>query len=293
MQRDSRRNRLLLAGLLVVALVLITIDVAAGKSGGGFRRAADSVVGPVERAAAAAVRPASNAVSSIGDAEKQRRRADTLAAQIANLRRQLANDQETRRQSAALARLGLLPGVGTRRLVPARVIATGDTTGTERTVDIGAGSSSGLAVGQLVVNPDGLVGVLVRVGTSVSTVRLADDPRTVIGARLLTSRDLGTISGTSSASELAFTLYDPSLQVKAGERVVTYGSADYAGGVPVGVTVGAGAIGTAASGGSLTQAITVRPYVHFGSLDLVGVVVPTPAKSSPAKSSGAQSGGGK
>ena len=34
------------------------------------------------------------------------------------------------------------------------------------------------------------------------------------------------------------------LPVKAGERVVTYGSSAYAGGVPIGVTVGAGDIGT-------------------------------------------------
>jgi rod shape-determining protein MreC len=273
MGRDTRRTRLLLASLLVIALALITIDVGAGKRGGGLRRAADSVVAPVERAAAAAVRPARDAFSSVGAAERQRKRADALARDNAALRRQLAGDAEARRQSAALARLGLLAAAGSYRLLPARVIATGDTTGTERTVDIGAGSQSGLAAGQLVVDPDGLVGVLVRVGGSVSTVRLADDPRTVIGARLARSRALGTISGTGATGRLAFTLYDPSLPVKAGEQVVTYGSADYAGGVPVGVTAGAGAIGGAPGVGSLTQEVRVRPYVQFGALDLVGVIV--------------------
>lgn len=273
MGRDTRRTRLLLASLLVVALVLIAIDVGGGKRGGSLRRVADSVVGPVERAAAAAVRPARDAFGSIGDAEKQRQRADALARDNAALRRQLAGDAETRRQSAALAKLGLLKVAASYRLVPARVIATGDTTGTERTVDIGVGSSAGLAVGQLVVNPDGLVGVLVRVGSRVATVRLADDPRTIIGARLESSRALGTVSGTSSTGRLAFTLYDPSLPVKPGQRVVTYGSADFAGGVPIGVTSASGDLGTAPTAGSLTQQAGVRPYVHFGSLDLVGVVV--------------------
>lgn len=273
MGRDTRRARMLLGGLLVIALILITIDVGSGKSGGGLRRAADGVVGPVERVAAAVFRPVGNAFGSIGDAEKQRKRADALANENAALRRQLAADAQTRRQSKALAKLGLLADADAFRLVAARVIATGDTTGTERTVDIGVGSSSGLAAGQLVVNSDGLVGVIVRVSSSVATVRLADDPRTVIGTRLVTSRALGTISGTGSTGSLAFTLYDPSLPVKPGEQVVTYGSVDYAGGVPVGVTIGAGDIGTAPSAGSLTQAVKVRPYVHFGSLDLVGVIV--------------------
>jgi rod shape-determining protein MreC len=272
-RRDSRRARLLLASLLVIALALITIDVSAGKSGSGIRRVADSVVSPVERAAAAAVRPVRDAFGSIGDADKQKKRADALASENVALKRRLAGDAETRRQAAALAKLGLLAEAGSYKLVPARVIATGDTTGTERTVDIGAGSDAGLKTGQLVVNSDGLVGVLVRVTSSVSTVRLADDPRTVIGARLVTSRALGTISGTSSPTTLGFTLYDPSLAVKPGERVVTYGSADYVGGVPIGVTTSSGDLGTAPRAGGLTQQITIKPYVHFGTLDLVGVIV--------------------
>ncbi len=278
MGRDTRRTRLLLIGLLVVALVLITIDVGSGKGGGGLRRAADAVANPVEKAAAAAVRPVRNAVSSIGDADKQKRRADALSNELADLQRTLAADAEASRQAAALTKLGLLASAAQLKLVPARVIAVGDTTGTERTVDIGAGSRSGLKVGQLVVNSDGLVGVLVRVSSTVSTVRLADDPRTVIGARLETSRVLGTISGSDSTGQLEFTLYDPSLPVKAGEKVVTYGSSAYAGGVQIGVTVGAGDLGTSPKAGSLTQQVHVKPYVTFGTLDLVGVIVGKAAK---------------
>jgi rod shape-determining protein MreC len=277
MGRDTRRTRLLLVGLLVVALVLITIDVGSGKGGGGLRSAASTVTSPVERAAAAAVRPVRNAFDAIGDSDKQKRRADALSSEIANLQRQLARDAEASRQAAALTKLGLLAAADQFKLVPARVIAVGDTTGTERTVDIGAGSSAGLKVGQLVVNADGLVGVLVRVSSSVSTVRLADDPRTVIGARLETSRALGTISGSDSPGQLEFTLYDPSLPVKAGEKVVTYGSTAYAGGVPIGVTAGSGDLGTSPQAGSLTQQVHVKPYVSFGTLDLVGVVVGKPA----------------
>jgi rod shape-determining protein MreC len=271
MGRDTRRARFLLAGLLVVALVLITLDVSAGKGGGGVRKAADTVAGPVERAAAAVLRPVRNAFTSNDD--QDRSRADSLAKENAALKRQVATDAEARQLSTALTKLKLQASASSYKMVPARVIATGDTTGTERTVDLGAGSSSGLAVGQLVVNTDGLVGVLVRVTSGVSTVRLVDDPSTVIGARLVTSSALGTVSGDDATNQLVFTLYDPSLVVKAGDRVVTYGSADYAGGVPIGITVSTGDIGAAPKAGSLTQAVKVRPYVKFGSLDLVAVIV--------------------
>ena len=271
MGRDTRRARFLLAGLLVIALVLITLDVSAGKNGGGVRRVADSVVSPVERLAAAAIRPVRNAFGSNDDS--QRLRADALAKENASLKRQLATDVEARRLSAALSRLRLQASASSYRMVPTRVIATGDTTGTERTVDLDKGSSSGFAVGQLVVNTDGLVGTLVRVTSDVSTVRLVDDPRMVIGARLATSSALGTVSGDDAGNQLLVTLYDPSLVVRAGERVFTYGSADYAGGVPIGVTVGSGDVGAAPKAGSLTQVVKVRPFVHFGSLDLVAVIV--------------------
>ena len=271
MGRDTRGARLLLAGLLVIALVLITIDVTAGKNTGGVRRVADSVFGPVERAASAAVRPVRDAFAGDGSSD----RADALATENAALKRQIAGAAEVKQQAQELAKLGLVAKAGAYTLKPARVVATGDTTGTERTVEIGAGAHDGLKVGQLVIDTDGLVGVLTRVSRSVATVRLADDPRTIIGARMQGAQALGTVSGTGSTGALSFTLYDPALTVKPGERVVTYGSADYAGGVPIGVTTAAGDLGTADGAGSLTQHVTMRPYAHFGTLDLVGVIVGT------------------
>ncbi|MDT7572220.1 MAG: rod shape-determining protein MreC, partial [Actinomycetota bacterium] len=147
----------------------------------------------------------------------------------------------------------------------------GDVTGTEETVDIDAGSEDGMVIGQLVINSKGLVGVVARVGSNTSVVRLASDPATVIGARLEGSQALGRIAGAGSSGTISFTLYDPTLPLTAGTRVVTYGSADYAGGVPVGTV-------TRPLEGSegLTRRAEVRPFANFGSLDLVGVIVRRP-----------------
>ena len=43
--------------------------------------------------------------------------------------------------------------------------------------------------------------------------------------------------------------------------------------VSAGDSVGAGDIGTSPQAGSLTQQVHVKPYVSFGTLDLVGVIV--------------------
>src|SRR5206468_1324211 len=104
--------------------------------------------------------PISNAIDDSKDASSERKRADRLQAQNDDLSRQLAADAEARRLAASLARLRLLADKGSYSIVPTRIIATGDVTGTEQTVDVDAGTDDGLANGQLVINSSGLVGVV-------------------------------------------------------------------------------------------------------------------------------------
>jgi rod shape-determining protein MreC len=190
---------------------------------------------------------------------------------VDQLTRQVATDAEAKRLSGELERLRLLADRGSYSIVPTRIIAIGDVTGTEQTVDVDAGTADGLAQGQLVINSGGLVGVVQRVGRTTSTIRLATDPATVIGARLEGSQALGRITGAGPSGKIFFTLYDPTLPLRPGTRVVTYGSADYAGGVPVGTI-------TRQLEGSegLSRRAEIQPFANFGSLDLVGVVVRRP-----------------
>jgi len=266
--RDSRGGRLLLALLLVAALVLLTLDYRARGADSRLGDGVASVVGPVERGVSAVTRPVRRAVGSLGQADKQRARADALEQQVGTLRRQVAADADARRVAAELARLRLAADKAAFTIVPARVIGAGGVTGSEQVVDLDAGTGAGVAVGQLVVVADGLVGVVVRAVASTSTVRLASDPMSVVGARLEATRALGTVTGTGATGQLGFTLFDPTVPIRAGERVVTFGSGDYPGGVPVGLVTG-----TSTAGDGLSRRASVRTYAGFGRLDLVGVVV--------------------
>ncbi|HSP38227.1 MAG TPA: rod shape-determining protein MreC [Frankiaceae bacterium] len=271
MGRDNRRTRLLLFALLATALALITVDYRVNGADSQLRSGLHDVVGPIERGLSAVTSPVSNALDDSKNAKSERRRADRLQAQVDDLNRRVAADAEAQRLGAALAKLRLLADKGSFSIVPTRIIATGDVTGTEQTVDVDAGTDDGLAAGQLVINSDGLVGVVQRAGRSTSTVRLAIDPATVIGARLERSQALGLITGAGPAGKISFTLYDPTLPLTPGTRVVTYGSTNYAGGVPVGTI-------TKQLQGSegLSRRAEVTPFANFGSLDLVGVIVRRP-----------------
>jgi rod shape-determining protein MreC len=262
---------LLLFTLLATALALITVDYRVNGADSRLRSGLHDVVGPIERGLGAVTSPVSNVFDGQKDAKNERKRADRLQSQVDALQRQLAANGEAQRLAGQLSSLRLLADKGGYSIVPARVIAVGDVTGTEQTVDINAGSDNGLRQGQLVINSGGLVGVVQRLGSTTATVRLATDPATTIGARLEGSQALGLITGSGPSGKIIFTLYDPTLPLKPGTRVVTYGSQDYAGGVPVG-TVTRQVEGS----GGLSRRAEVQPFANFGTLDLVGVVVRRP-----------------
>lgn len=271
MGRDNRRTRLLLFALLATALTLITVDYRVNGADSRLRSGLHDVVGPLERGLTTVTSPVSDFFDDSRSADNERKRADALQKQVDDLNRRLAAGTEAERLAGELERLRLLADRGSYSIVPTRIIAVGDATGTEQTVDVDAGTDDGLANGQLVVNSAGLVGVVQRAGSGTATVRLATDPATVLGARMEGSQALGRITGSGPSGKVFFTLYDPTLPLRPGTRVVTYGSADYAGGVPVGTIVR-----QVEGSEGLSRRAEIAPFANFGSLDLVGVVVRRP-----------------
>ncbi|MBL7497207.1 rod shape-determining protein MreC [Frankia sp. CNm7] len=270
MGREQRRSRLVVAILLVITFTLITIDYKTGRGAGGVRGFLHGAVGGVENGVTAVARPIGRTVSSLVHPNRYHDRADRLADENAALRRELASRVEVTRQAEELAALRLLADKGQYTIIPARVIAVGDVSGTDWTVTINAGKADGLATDKIVLNADGLVGTVVSLTDHTAVVRLFCDPRSKIGARLESTQLLGAVSGGSGPNTLTFTLYDASYRVRPGERLVTFGSLDYVAGVPI------GEVTKVTDVDGLSRTAEVRPYVSVGKLDMVAVVVGKP-----------------
>ncbi len=107
-----------------------------------------------------------------------------------------------------------------------------------------------------------------------STVLLAADPESAIGARLEGSRADRRRQRARRCDTIRLQLLDPQADVATGDRLVTFGSQ---GGVPFvpGVPVGE-VVDVEETPGELTRAAIVRPYAAFTTLDLVGIVVEPP-----------------
>jgi rod shape-determining protein MreC len=278
MNRDTRRTRALLALLLVTSICLITIDYRGGEQSpfNGVRSFASAVFGPVEQVAAAIASPISAAVGRVGDLGTGTTDVAKLSKQNKDLRAKLRTSALARSRAAQLDALLKLAGTGRYKVVPAQVIAIGAAQTFSWTVTIDAGTRDGVRPDMTVLNGDGLVGRVKTAGPSTSTVLLAIDPDSSVGVRLEGSNEVGftTGQGVRDHSALDLRLLDGQSTVRAGDRLVSFGSQGdqpYVPGVPVGAVVS-----VRGTPGSQTRSASVRPYVDFTSLDLVGVVVEPP-----------------
>ena len=265
----------MLAVLLLVSLTLITLDLRGGDDSpaDGPRGLAATVFGPIERAAAAVVRPVTGAITAVGNIGRSQKKIDDLERRNDELETQLRTRPFDQKQVEELEELMRVASVGRYRTVPAQVIAIGTGQGFARTVTIDAGRRDGIAVDQTVINGSGLVGRVKRVTAATATVVLAIDPTATVGARVEGSNELALLRGRG-LRPMELRLLDPQREVKDGDRIVTFGSRGgkpYVPGVPIGQVTG-----VRGAPGSLNRIATVDPYVDFTALDIVGVVVEPP-----------------
>ena len=140
---DTRRTRVILAVLLVLALALITFDYRDGSSGPAARPAA----GRRRRCSAArsawsAPWPARAGFFDRGSGAAAAAQVAALQRQVVQLRAQLSQAQLSKARLPAAHQLLQLSGRGGYRIVAATVIAIGQ--GYQQTVTLDAGSADGV-----------------------------------------------------------------------------------------------------------------------------------------------------
>jgi len=275
---DTRRTRVVLAILLIIALALIASDYL-GRSA-SLRSIGGAVFGMAERATSSVVRPIAEFVERSTGPAGSSPRVQALERKLIRLRAQLSSEQLSRREYAQLARLLRLPRPGGYRIVTANVIGVGQ--GYDQAVTINAGSSDGVRPQETVLNASGLVGTVTSVSPWTCTVRLATAGTAVAGVRLVGNSQIGWVTGAgtslSGPNLLRLHVLGASIHVVPGQQLVTsasVGDRPYVDGVPVGVITR-----VETSGGLIGNAL-VRPYVDFAALDVVAVVI-TPGQLSPA-----------
>jgi rod shape-determining protein MreC len=274
----NRPSPALLVALVLACLTLITLDYKGGSDSPlePARRAAGELFGPVEVGASAAVRPFTAVPHWFRSRNSMQDDLMALQAENSRLKGEVNTQDYDRNRleeydglTAAAQSLGY-------SLVPARVVGVGASQSFSSTVTIDAGSDAGLRPDLTVVNNDGLVGRVLRVTRTTATVLLIVDSDSVVGGRVGRSMEVGFLHGRGvlgSDGRLDLDLVDDTAVPAKHETVVTWGSqagGPYVSGVPVGRVTS-----VYSSLRETSQRAVIEPFVDFGALDLVGIVVPS------------------
>jgi rod shape-determining protein MreC len=272
--RDTRRTRVVLFALLVVALGLIAFGYSDGSSPvlRGVRHVSGSVFGGVEHAA-------SSVAGFFGGSGSSGSQVRQLQQEVTTLKAELSGAQLTKAEYVQLHKLLQVAGAGRYRIVAATVIAVGQ--GYQLTVTLDAGSADGVKTGDTVMNDQGLVGQVTAVTSSTSTVLLASDASAVIGVAVAPSGELGYVTGPGPVDGgdglMRLDMLNSTSVLRVGEQLVTApsrASQGYAPGVPVGTITE-----VENRNGALTPVAEVKPFTDFTALGVVGIVVQAPANN--------------
>lgn len=275
----GRPQRSKAVALVLACLTLMTLDLVGGESSpvDGARRIVGEAYAPVGSAVDTILSPLIAAQDWFHTQDRLVEDVDRLQAENAQLRGDLATidfDRNRLREYDGLTATAEQIGYA---LVPARVIGVGAAQTFSRTVIIDAGARAGLRPDLTVVSAAGLVGRVIRVTSTTATVLLVIDADSTVGGRVGGSMKIGFLHGRGELGDfgtearLDLELVDQTSVPARGDTVVTWGSQDgapYVAGVPVGTVRS-----VYSSVRDSTQRAVIAPYVDFGALDLVGVVV--------------------
>lgn len=264
--------------LVLASITVLTLDYhgEANRIINGVRNRIGDGLSPIQRAVAAVLHPIGDTVDGAFHYGALQQQNQALQAELGQMRRQLAADQQARAEARGVLRLDQLPWIGNISQRDA-VVLSGPSSDFEYTIEINTGAAQGVAAGMPVVGASGFVGTVISTGTNHAVVRLLQDPRSAVGIRLGTSgTDLGVVTGDGRRSNLSVQMFSTSTPIHRGEWAYTSGTSStgvsaYPAGIPV-ATVSA----VHASSGGLGETVTLRPIVDPSTLEYVAVLLWTP-----------------
>ena len=275
------RRRLILGILVLASLVLISLSFRSDGSGplGGVQSAGATALRPFAIAFERVAQPFRDAYAWGDGLLSARSDAESLRSEVRELRQRAIQSEFALQENESLRRL--LDYIDSARFpddfapVAAEVIGRPSSAFTQAIV-VAAGSESGIRLNDPVVTGDGLVGLVTRVTGKTARVQLLTDEQAAVSAVDLRTKATGIVRHARGTREtLVLDRVRKQDLVRVGDEVVTAGwragtlSSLYPKGIPIGKVASVGQTDT-----DLFQQVQVDPYVDFGSLDAVLVLVP-------------------
>ena len=268
--------------LVVLSLVLISLSFRSGEDGtlGGLQSTGATVLRPFAIGFERVAQPFRDAYGWADSLLSARSEAKELRLEVRELRQRAIQSEFARQENDYLRRL-LDYRDGARfpdDFAPVTAEVIGRPAGAfTQAIVIAAGATSGIRVNDPVVTGDGLVGLVTRLSDDTARVQLLTDEEAAVSALDLRTSAAGIVRHARGTREtLVLDRVRKEDRVRVGDEIVTAGwragalSSLYPKGIPIGRVTSVGQTDT-----DLFQQVQVDPYVDFGSLDAVLVLVPT------------------
>lgn len=252
--RQSTGGRPLIV-LCLVSLLLLTFYLREGDTGmiHSLRGAAMTVTSPVRMLGGAVAAPFNAIGNAIGNAGASSETLSELKKENERLTAKVAELFEAQETAARLEKLVGLQSTYSLKSTAARIIgSTGDAW--FNAVIIDKGTNAGFEVGMPVCSSGGVIGQIIEVSATTSTVRLVSDEQSGISAMVQGSRAQGMLRGQADGTlRLEYVVSDA--EVSAGDIIITSGiGGSFPKGLPLGTVA---SINRAAN--AVYYTIIVRP----------------------------------
>ncbi|MEY3407238.1 MAG: hypothetical protein RL038_299 [Actinomycetota bacterium] len=268
---DKRR---IFAGILLLSLVLSFLDARASFGPLNLaRQGMETLLSPLVTGTSSIAKPVGDFFEDWSQVGSKDEIIKELRVENAELIAQIQAAPDALRRVAELDQLLQTAGLGEFRIVLARSISAGSSSGYGSTILIDAGTVDGIEVNMSVMAGYGLVGRVIEVTKNTALVVLISDSTSTVGARVAENGKIGFLSGRGNNQDMLLEFVDPTAKVSVGDRLVSYGVAGgiFASGIPLGIVKS-----VKAAGGNSSLTADVQPFVDLRNLDLVGVIVSKP-----------------
>ena len=267
-KKSSKDPRVLLVVMLVLCVGISFVYIHEGQAGPfhAVKNALCSLTAPLMHASAQLESARAYASESLSDTLATSSKLSELQEENESLRAQLAEMEEYRQEAQ---RLESLLNISEKYSVDGiTACVTGKTSEAyDQAVTLDAGSSDGVAVGQSVMGPNGVIGQIISTTEHSATVRLLSDPQSGVAVLLQATREEGVCVG-SLEGLLYLENISEDANVQVGDVVVTSGlGGSYTRGLIVGRVVRIDQ-----RQGESSRRIVVSPNEEAGPLQEVMIV---------------------
>lgn len=259
----------------LATLVLVIVPVVALNAGGKtpadlhwFDRAAIGVSEPVQTAIRWGLETGWDGMQSYFLLLRTQENNRELALENRKLLNELASFQEVARENERLRQLVDFNAPHEGKKVVAQVIAQ-DVSPEFRMIRINKGSKQGVESGMAVIALEGVVGRVIRVGTSFSDVLSLQDSSSAIDGLIQRNRVRGVVEG-QGGQQLSMKYLRRTDDVQEGDVIVSSG---IGGLFPKGLTIGK-VTSVKKKNFGISQLVEVVPSVDFNRLEEVTVIDP-------------------